>query len=160
MYFFAPVNSSFILQDRCPLGAASILSSRHSQASSEEGAWTMLRDPVLLSIVQDALKRPASGTAYTQWASSLELKLAARTATNLLQFCGQAQESESLQRSLRAAALAALTIQPESCALITELLSKAEQTLAGTQVSTRLAVKGEDATVIWAGTHVARPEAL
>ena len=107
------------------------LASRETQASTPEGASAITNDPTLLNIVIDALKRPASGTNYTQWVGSLELRKAVRTGAKLLQYCGETKETAGIARSIIAAAQAALPLQPETSATIANVLSQAEQDLSG-----------------------------
>ena len=69
-----------------------ILLSAEKRVQTREGAAALLADPNSLATVTDALKRPASGNLYTQWAASLELKRAVGTAARLLRFCSQVRD--------------------------------------------------------------------
>jgi len=66
-----------------------ILLSAEKRVQTLEGATTFMADANSLATVTDALKRPASGNLYTQWAASLELKRAVGTGARLLRFCCQ-----------------------------------------------------------------------
>lgn len=110
---------------------AQALTERERHASTPEGACAILKDHTLLTVVQDYLKRPASGRDYTRWASSLELRKAVRIAAKILQFCGDLEATAGLQRAIVAAASATLPIEPETSAMIATTLSQAEQALSG-----------------------------
>ncbi len=68
-----------------------ILLSAERRVQTPEGAAAFMAEPNSLTTVTDALKRPASGNMYTQWAASLELKRAVGTGARLLRFCRQVQ---------------------------------------------------------------------
>ena len=102
-----------------------------ARATSRQSAEALLCDSKFLSLVLDALRRPASGTIYTQWASGTDLLVAARVGANILKFCHTTKESGLLLRSILAAAQACLAIQPKTTASIAEALSTAECEAAG-----------------------------
>ena len=116
-----------------------MLANTEAQASTAEGAGTLLGDPKALATILEALRRPASGSLYTQWASSSELKRAARAGARLLQHCSHRKEAAGVQRAIIAAAHAALPIQPETTAAVADALSQAERDAAG-ELSMRCAV--------------------
>ena len=116
-----------------------MLANAEAQASTAEGAGSLLGDSKALATILEALRRPASGSLYTQWAGSSELKRAARAGARLLQHCSHRKEAAGLQRAIIAAAHAALPIQPETTAAVADALSQAEREAAG-ELSTRCAI--------------------
>lgn len=55
-----------------------LLSEAEETCSTAEGAERLWQDKPRLAAVLEMLKRPASGSAYTQWAVSNELRKAAK----------------------------------------------------------------------------------
>ena len=55
-----------------------LLSDAEEACSKAEGAERLWQDKARLAAVLEMLKRPASGSAYTQWAASNELRKAAK----------------------------------------------------------------------------------
>ncbi len=55
-----------------------LLSEAEETCSTAEGAERLWQDKARLAAVLEMLKRPASGSAYTQWAASNELRKAAK----------------------------------------------------------------------------------
>lgn len=55
-----------------------LLAEAEAQVRTAEGAAALWEDKARLTAVLELLKRPASGSAYTQWASSSVLRRAAR----------------------------------------------------------------------------------
>lgn len=95
------------------------------------GAEELLGDSHRLAAVLDALRRPASGSSYTRWAASNELRTAGAIAAAVLRHCGGRREAAGLTRALLAAARAALPLQPEAAAALAEVLTQAEDDAAG-----------------------------
>ena len=74
-------------------------------STGPEGAAGVWADKRTLAAVLEGLKRPSSGSAYTAWASSGELRQAARVAARLLRFSAARPEAAAdLQRAIAAAA--------------------------------------------------------
>ncbi len=59
-----------------------LLSDAEEACSTAEGAERLWQDKARLAAVLEMLKRPASGSAYTQWAASNELRKAAKVSHN------------------------------------------------------------------------------
>lgn len=57
-----------------------LLSDAEEAGSTAEGAERLWQDKARLAAVLEMLKRPASGSAYTQWAASNELRKAAKVS--------------------------------------------------------------------------------
>ncbi len=57
-----------------------LLSNAEEACSTAEGAERLWQDKARLAAVLEMLKRPASGSAYTQWAASNELRKAAKVS--------------------------------------------------------------------------------
>lgn len=100
-------------------------------ATSLEGAEALLHDNKFLTLLLDALRRPSSGTIYTQWAAGEELLIAARLGANMLKFCHPRKQSQLILRNILAAAQACLAIQPKTAAEIACALTHAESDAAG-----------------------------
>lgn len=83
-----------------------ILSDAEARASmGPQGAAGVWADKATLSAVLDGLKRPSSGSAYTAWARSTELRQAARVAASLLRYPSLPSDAAlPLQRAAVAAA--------------------------------------------------------
>ena len=83
-----------------------ILVDAEARASAgPEGAAGVWADKRTLAAVVEGLKRPSSGSAYTAWAGSAELRQAARVAARLLRFSAARPEAAAdLQRATAAAA--------------------------------------------------------
>lgn len=75
-------------------------------AAGAAGAAAVLSDAKALAAIMEALRRPASGSAYTAWACSLELRCAGRAAAALLRHAPSArpEAGAALQSALAAAA--------------------------------------------------------
>ncbi|BDA40985.1 probable serine/threonine-protein kinase 36 [Coccomyxa sp. Obi] len=92
-----------------------------------EGAAGVWADKRTLAAVLEGLKRPSSGSAYTAWAGSTELRQAARVAARLLRFSAARPEAAAdLQRATAAAAQAALPVSPDTTTAIVSSLHGAE----------------------------------
>ncbi|KAK9813380.1 hypothetical protein WJX73_004273 [Symbiochloris irregularis] len=107
-----------------------VLSHAEGMVKTKEGAAALMKDNGTMAVVRDALKRPATGIAYTQWASSGELKRAAAVACQLLSHHHDSGDASSLtlQHSLVAAARAAAAVSPATTAAI---VTSAEAAAAG-----------------------------
>lgn len=57
-----------------------LLSDAEEACSTAQGAEQLWQDKARLAAVLEMLKRPASGSAYTQWAASNELRKAAKVS--------------------------------------------------------------------------------
>ena len=55
-----------------------LLAEAEDTCSTKQGADRLWQDKARLAAVLEMLKRPASGSAYTQWAASNELRKAAK----------------------------------------------------------------------------------
>lgn len=55
-----------------------LLAEAEDACSTKQGAENLWQDKPRLAAVLEMLKRPASGSAYTQWAASNELRKAAK----------------------------------------------------------------------------------
>lgn len=55
-----------------------MLAEAEAKASTPGGAALLWEDKAQVAAVSEMLKRPASGSAYTQWAASNELRMAAK----------------------------------------------------------------------------------
>ncbi|KAK9831906.1 hypothetical protein WJX81_007961 [Elliptochloris bilobata] len=97
-------------------------------AGGAAGAAAVLGDAKALAAILEALRRPASGSAYTAWACSLELRCAGRAAALLLRHAPLArpEAAAALQGALAAAAQAAGVVSPETTAGILVALRSAE----------------------------------
>lgn len=62
-----------------------LLSDAEEACSTAHGAERLWQDKARLAAVLEMLKRPASGSAYTQWAASNELRKAAKVRQAMLQ---------------------------------------------------------------------------
>ena len=107
-----------------------MLASAGSKASSKQGAEALLVDSKFLALVLDALRRPASGMIYTQWASGSDLMTAVRIGADILRWTYDSKESGTLLQSILAAAKACLAIQPKTTASIAKALADAESEAA------------------------------
>lgn len=110
-----------------------MLEEAESRSSTAQGAEDLLRNPKRLAAVMEALRRPASGSLYTKWASGSEVKRAGRAAANILRYCSTHTEAGVVLRSVIAAAQAALPIRPETAAALSSALECAETGAAGTE---------------------------
>lgn len=82
-----------------------LLDSEARASAGPEGAAGVWADKRTLAAVMEGLKRPSSGSAYTAWAGSAELRQAARVAARLLRFSAARPEAAAdLQRATAAAA--------------------------------------------------------
>ena len=108
-----------------------MLTKAGARSGFQDGAEALLQDSRFLALVLDALKRPSSGTIYTQWAAGEELLIAARIGANVLKFCHARKESQLVLRNILAAAQACLAIQPKAAAEIASALCSAEEGAAG-----------------------------
>jgi hypothetical protein len=101
-----------------------ILSDAEARASmGPQGAAGVWADRPTLSAVLDGLKRPSSGSAYTAWASSSELRQAARVAAQLLSF--SPARSDAAQ-PLQLAAVAAAQVRPRPLIMAHKCLTSAK----------------------------------
>lgn len=121
--------------DREPLSAEGafgrVLAEAEARCGSPEGAAAVWGDGKTLPMILEALRRPASGSLYTQWAQSAELRCAARAASALLQAAGGRPDAVQLQRAVAAAAQASLAVNADAGAAVAGCLHAAELGAAG-----------------------------
>ncbi|KAL0040863.1 hypothetical protein WJX79_007871 [Trebouxia sp. C0005] len=120
-----------------------LLSDAEEAGSTAEGAERLWQDKARLAAVLEMLKRPASGSAYTQWAASNELRKAAKVACQLLQHSqGRAEQGSQVMRALAAAAQAALAVNATTTAAVAEALVAAENSAAAASEDQFVAFEG------------------
>ncbi|DBB07857.1 TPA: hypothetical protein ACH3X3_009258 [Trebouxia sp. C0006] len=120
-----------------------LLSDAEEACSTAEGAERLWQDKARLAAVLEMLKRPASGSAYTQWAASNELRNAAKVACQLLQYSqGRAEQGSQVMRALAAAAQAALAVNATTTAAVAEALVAAEGSAAAASEDHFVAFEG------------------
>ncbi|KAK9820795.1 hypothetical protein WJX74_004813 [Apatococcus lobatus] len=107
-----------------------LLAEAERAAQTPAGARELWSNPRTSSAVLDTLKRPASGSAYTQWAGSSDLQRAVQAAGGMLRHPQPNKTTAPLQRLVVGAAQAALAVNPPAAAAIAASVSQAESACA------------------------------